>query len=201
MKKQIIIAGILGCVVMFIWVVFSLAVLRLGTKPAPRALPDQAELHAALKKRIVDVGVYACLYASSEKEANQFPNYRDEPLYEITYSGYTHNTVPGFRSFGVLAFLFAPVVAACLLSKASDSVLTRYPRRVLFVAGLGLFLAMGGDWMRALSGGQPNTQLLLATLNSLITWILVGLVIAWQVKPLPKLSEFTDRESPAAARS
>jgi hypothetical protein len=59
---------------------------------------------------------------------------------------------------------------------------------VLFVAGLGLFLAVGGDWMRALSGGQPNTQLLLATLNSLITWILVGLVIAWQVKPLPKLS-------------
>lgn len=189
MKKQIITSGILGGIVMFIWLTFSLTVLRLGTNPAPRPLPDQAEVHAALKKRITDVGVYACLYVSSEKEANQFPNYRDEPLYVITYDGYTHNTVPGFRSLGVLAFLFAPVVAAWLLSRASDSILARYSRRVFFVAGLGLFLAVGGDWLRALSGGQPTTRLLFATLNSLITWLLVGLVIAWQVKPHARLSD------------
>ena len=182
MKKQIIISGLLGGGVMFAWLVVSLTVLRIGGKPAIRPLPDQAEVHAALKKRITDVGVYACLYVSSEKEADQFPNYRDEPLYQITYDGYTHNTVPGLRSLGVMAFLFAPMLAAWLLSRASDFILAHYLRRVLFVTALGLFLAVGGEWLRELR----TAQLLLATVNSLITWFMVGLVIAWQVKPQPR---------------
>jgi len=184
MNKHIIIAGLLGAVVMVVWLTISFAVLRIGGK-AIRPLPDQAEVHAALKQRIKEVGNYACLYVSSEQEANQFPNYRDEPLYEITYKGHTHNTVPGFKHLGVLSILLAPLVAAWLLTKASESILARYATRVLFVTALGLFVAVGGDWPRAVADEQPLGSLLLATANSLVTWLLVGMLIAWRIRPRP----------------
>ena len=182
MTKRIILAGLLGTVVMSVWVMFSFAVLRIGGKSI-RPVPDQAEVHAALKSRITQPGTYACLYIASEREVALFPNYLDEPLYEITYKGYTHNTVPGFKNLGVLSILLAPMLAAWLLTKASDGVLRRYSRRVLFVAILGVFLALAGDWPRAVADEQGASSLLLTTANTLVTWLLAGLAIAWQIRP------------------
>jgi hypothetical protein len=182
MTKRIIVAGLLGTIVMVIWTFLSFAVLRTGGKSI-RPVRDQAELHAALKSRITEPGTYACLYISSEREAAQFPNYRDEPLYAITYKGYTHNTVPGFKNLGVLSVLVAPMLAAWLLTKTSGSVLKRYSTRVLFVATLGLFVAMAGDWPRAVADEQQASGLLLATVNTIATWLLAGFAIAWRIKP------------------
>ena len=182
MTKRIIVAGLLGAVVMGVWVMLSFAVLRVGGQSI-RPVPDQAALHAALKSRITEPGTYACLYISSEGEAAQFPNYRDEPLYAITYKGYTHNTVPGFRNLGVLSLLLAPMLAAWLLTKASDSVLRRFVTRALFVTTLGVFVAMAGDWPRAVADEQQASGLLLTTANTIVTWLLAGLAIAWRIQP------------------
>jgi hypothetical protein len=122
-------------------------------------VPHQAALHAALKARIT------------------------EPVYAITYKGYTHSTVPGFRNLGVLSILFAPVLAAWLLTKTSESVLKRYATRVLFVMMLGLFVAMAGDWPRAVADEQQASSLLLTTANTIVTWLLAGLAIAWRIRP------------------
>jgi len=180
--KRIIVAGVLGTVVMIVWVMFSFAVLRIGGKSI-KPVPDQAELHAALKSRITQPGTYACLYVSSEQEMAQFPNYLNEPVYAITYKGYTHSTVPGFRNLGVLSILFAPVLAAWLLTRTSESVLKRYAIRVLFVMMLGLFVAMAGDWPRAVADEQQASSLLLTTANTIVTWLLAGLAIAWRIRP------------------
>jgi hypothetical protein len=182
MTKRIILAGLLGTVVTIVWVMFSFAVLRIGGQSI-KPVPDQAELHAALKSRITQPGTYACLYISSEREAAEFPNYRDEPLYAITYKGYTHNTVPGFKNLGVLSVLLAPMLAAWLLSKASDGLLQRYFARVLFVTLLGVFASMAGDWPRAVVDEQQASSLLLTTANTIVTWLLAGLAIAWGIKP------------------
>jgi len=72
MKKQIVVSGLLGGAVMIVWLGLSFAVLRIGGK-AIRPVPDQAEVHAALKKRITEAGNYACLYFASEAEASRFP--------------------------------------------------------------------------------------------------------------------------------
>jgi hypothetical protein len=180
--KRIILAGLLGTTVMVIWAFLSFAVLRIGGQTI-KPVPDQAELHAALKSRITQPGTYACLYVSSEREMAQFPNYLNEPVYAITYKGYTHSTVPGFRNLGVLSILFAPVLAAWLLTKASESVLKRYATRVLFVMMLGLFVAMAGDWPRAVADEQQASRLLLTTANTIVTWLLAGLAIAWRIRP------------------
>jgi hypothetical protein len=182
MNRQIIVSGLLGGTVVLVWLVVSTGILRIGAETI-RPLPDQAEVHAALKKRITEVGTYACLYVSSEKEASRFPNYFDEPLYAITYKGYTHNTVPGFMHPGLLGILLAPFVAAWLLAKSSERILAHYWTRVLFVTVLGLLLVLGGDWPRAMISDDPASGLLPVTVKTIVAWLLAGLVIAWRVRP------------------
>ncbi len=182
MTKRIIVSGLLGTVVMVVWTIFSFAVLRSGGREI-RPVPDQAGLHAALKARITQPGTYACLYVSSEREAAQFPNYRDEPLYSITYTGTTHNTVPGFKNLGALSIVLAPMLAAWLLAKSSGHWFRRYPTRVAFVTMLGVFVAIAGDWPRAVADEQLASGLLQTTANTIATWLLAGLAIAWRITP------------------
>ena len=183
MVKDILISGVLGGIVMFLGLAGSLLIPGAMGHETIRPVPDQAEIHAALKERITEPGTYAVPYLRPE-EASSFETYGDEPLYEIRYKGYTHNTVPGFKNPGVLAFLLAPMIATWLLSRASSSVLSRYSRRVLFVTVLGLFLAVGGDWVRALADETPVSGLAASTFASIVTWLLVGLVVAWRIRPV-----------------
>jgi len=82
--------------------------------------------------------------------------------------------------FELFCFFTAPMIAAWLLSMASERILAKYSRRVLFVTGLGLFLAVFGE---AISD-KPLDKILLSSINNIITWLLVGLVIAWRVNPI-----------------
>ena len=75
------------------------------------------------------------------------------------------------------------MLAAWLLTKASAGVMKRYATRALFVTMLGAFVAMAGDWPRAVADEQPASGLLLATANTIATWLLAGLAIAWRIKP------------------
>jgi hypothetical protein len=71
------------------------------------------------------------------------------------------------------------MIAAWLLSVASERILAKFSRRVLFVAVLGLFLAVFGD----ISSEKPLDLILLSSVQNLISWTLAGLVIAWRIKP------------------
>ena len=58
-----------------------------------------------------------------------------------------------------------------------------YFRRFLFVVVLGLFLTLGSDWLRALTDEHTTVELLKNSLGTLITWGLIGLMLAWRIKP------------------
>ena len=139
-------------------------------------------LHAELKKRITEPGIYACPYLTPNEETS-VANYRNQPLYQISYRGYTHGTVPGFLSLGVLSFLLTPMLAAWLLTMSSRETQATYLRRFLFVIVLGLFLSLGSDWLRALTDEHTTVELLKNSLGTLIAWGLIGLVLAWRIKP------------------
>ena len=124
-----------------------------------------------------------CPYLPPNEGNALFPDYLNEPIFAVTYKGYTHSTVPGFASVGVLSFLLAPMAAAWLLSQASDRVLATYFRRLLFVTALGLFIAVSSDLLRGLTDEQPFPAVAEMAIASVITWALVGLVVAWRIKP------------------
>ncbi len=183
MARNILISGILGGVVMFVvMAAFRIFLPGVGY-PVLRAIPGQVQIHAALKERITEPGTYVCPYLPTNEQRALFPDYLNEPVFAITYRGYTHATVPGFASVGILAFLFAPMTASWLLSQASTRVLATYSRRVLYVASLGLFVAISADLLRGLTEEQTFSTVAAKALVSLITWALVGLVLAWGIKP------------------
>lgn len=183
MTKNILISGVLGGVVIFaVMVAFRLFLPAVGNSEL-LAMPDQVPMQAALKGRITKPGTYICPYLPPDQRSGLFPDYLNEPIFAVTYGGYTHATVPGFKSAGMLAFLLAPMAAAWLLSQASDRVLATYSRRVLFVTALGLFIALGADLLRSLTNEQPFRTAAEMALGSLVTWALVGLVLGWRIKP------------------
>jgi hypothetical protein len=181
--KDILISGVLGGIVMFmVMVAFRLFLPAVGNSGF-RTMPDQVQIHAALKGRIAEPGTYVCPYLPPNETSALFPDYLNEPVFAVTYRGYTHATVPGFASVGILSFLLAPLAAAWLLSQASDRVLATYFRRVVYVAALGLFVAVSADLMRALTEEQPFTAVAGMAAVSVITWAFVGLALAWRIRP------------------
>ncbi len=184
MFKNILLSGILGGVVMF--VVFTAVRILLPSVgyPVLQALPGQVPIHAQLKEQITKPGTYVCPYMTPEEAKAFFPDYWNEPVFVVTYRGGSHSTVPGFASLGMLAFLLAPLAAAWLLSQASDKVLATYLRRVLFVGILGILVLVTADLMRSLTDELPFALVAGRALVSVITWVLIGIVLAWRIKPV-----------------
>ena len=182
--KDILVAGVLGAVVIFVWTALSLTILPLGYAEQIQRVPDQVELHKMLKERITQPGRYAVLYMSPQEEA-EFPGYRDEPLYEIKYTGLTHGSVPGLLAPGFLGLILGPILAAWLLTMTSEDILRKYSRKVLFVTLLGLFLAVFGDLLGSVRDEVATGALVMRMTNGVLTWFLAGLVIAWRVRPKP----------------
>lgn len=183
MTKNILISGLLGGVVMFTAILACRLLLPDFGNTRIRTMPDQEQIQAELKKRITEPGTYVCPYLLPGAANTHFPDYLNEPIFSVTYRGYTHATVPGFAPVGLLGCVLAPMTAAWLLSQASNRVLAKYSRRVLFVATLGLFVAVSADLLRALTEEQPFGAVAGMAVASLITWVLVGLVLAWRIKP------------------
>jgi hypothetical protein len=65
-----------------------------------------------------------------------------------------------------------------MLSVTSQRIRSTYSRRVLFVALIGVVVALYDDLLQMSFGPQPKDYLVFLAVNNLITWTLVGLVIA-----------------------
>jgi hypothetical protein len=184
MKKRIAISAVLGGLVIFAeMAAFRVFLPGVGSSPL-RTLPDQVRIHRALKAVITQPGTYICPYLPMEERSAIFPDYLNEPVFAVIYRGHTHSTVPGFASFGILHFLLAPLVAACLLSQASARILKSYARRVVFMTALGLFIAVSADLPRMLTDELPLHIAVEMAVISLITWAGAGAVLAWIIKPV-----------------
>jgi hypothetical protein len=181
--KNILISGILGGAAMFVVILAGRILLPGLGHVRFQTMPDQVKIHAALKERITKPGTYVCPYLPSSESAPAFPDYLNEPIFAVTYKGYTHATVPGFASVGILSFLLAPMAAAWLLAQASEWVLATFLRRVVYVAALGLFVALAADLLRTLTEEEAFTTVAGMAVVRVIAWAAAGLILAWRIKP------------------
>jgi hypothetical protein len=190
MKKEVLAAGLLGGIVVLVWLFVTNAVLPFKSNLIHQVIPlaNQLEVHEALKDNIRESGTYNVPYLSREEEA-QFPDYRNQPVYSITYEGYTHGGGGAGSTMAslpvlVLAVFLPPLIAAWLLSVASPTILSKYSRRFLFVAVLGVIVALYDDVLQMAFGPQPKDYLTFLAINNLIAWALTGLVIARKIRPV-----------------
>ena len=182
--KRIVIAGLLGSLVMMVWLFVVNGLLGFSARIDMKKVENEREVYEVLKENITEPGRYVVNPEVSPER--DFPG--EEPVFGLFYSGMGHGTAGGMMIFGTVMILLVPMLAAWLLSRASDRVLSSYPRKVLFFIVLGLLFALFGDMNQFGIGGYPLGDALLIALNHIVLWILVGLVIAWRIKPSGKYS-------------
>ena len=121
MKKEILLSGLFGGIVIFAWLIISLGPLRLSGD-LPKPITKDKDIHSTLKERITEPGIYYCPNSSEENKAF-YPDFGKEPLFTIIYSGRTPNTFIGQLFFELFCIFTAPIIAAWMLSMTSERIL------------------------------------------------------------------------------
>ncbi len=183
MNRNILVAGILGGIVMTLWLFVSNGVLPVKRDLLNQQLPfdDQQALHNVLAGHITETGHYSVPYVTREEE-NRFPDYRNLPVYTIQYEGLTHGEGSPPTPAPLVAIFLASLIASWMLASANSGILSHYWRRVLFVAAIGAVVALADDVLQMSFGPQPGAYLVFLAINNLITWLLAALVIGWRIR-------------------
>jgi len=184
MKKDVVVAGLLGALVMFVWMLISNTMIPYKSSLIHRQLPldAQLEVHQALKSNITESGTYSVPYLPNEQQ-EAMADYRSQPVYSVTYENVTHGEGSPTTLAPFLVFLVVPMLAAWMLSVTTDRIRSVYLARVLFVVAIGLIVVLFDDVLQMSFGPQPGDYLAFLAVNHLICWTLVGLVIAGRLKP------------------
>ena len=179
MRGRILRAGLLGAVVLIVWTFVVNGVFGLQSRLDMNSVPTEDHVHQVLRDSLPGPGRY--IINPPEPPKGIPPG--DGPVYSVLFSGVGHPAAGSLMLLDLVLFLLAPLLAAWLLSQASDRILAAYPRKVLFFSALGLLLALVCDVPRFGIGGYPPQDALLFAANRLITWTLVGVAISWRIRP------------------
>lgn len=153
---RIIIAGVVGAVVYFVWGMLAWMAVPLHT-PTIHALPAEQTIVNALTEQNLESGVYVAPFAEnsadmSDPESEFMKRHSAGPIFSIYYQ--KQGAAPmnaGVLGIGFVIDLLAALLAACLLSSIGPCGRS-YWCRVGFVTGLGIFVALVGhlsywNWM------------------------------------------------------
>ncbi|MBN2184669.1 MAG: hypothetical protein JW746_05030 [Candidatus Krumholzibacteriota bacterium] len=179
MAKKIIFSGLSGGLVLIIltFVINGLFGFRAGIDM--KQIPNERLVYETLKDNILEPGRYICNPEGSPSAG--FP--RGEPVFSVMYGGVGHEAAGKNMIVGLVIFFLAPIIASWMLSTASERIISSYPRKVLFFAGIGLLFAVFGDLSNFGIGSYPLRDAFILAAHSIFIWTLAGLAAAWQIKP------------------
>ena len=185
MLKKVIVAGVLGWIVLALWIFATNGIFGLLAGIDLKRIPDEARVYEVLKESIVEPGGYMCNPPLTPD--GQFPS--GEPVFGIRYSGSGHEIAGRMMLIHHAVSLLSALIVAWMLSITSARVLSAYSRKVVFCAAIGLLFALFGDLSSYGIGARTMRSALLLGGQSLVAWILAGLVMSRIVRP--------DRPAPA----
>jgi len=177
--KSIVSAGFLGGVVLMVWMFVVNGILGFQSRIDMKQIPAERHVYETLKEHIADPGRYVVNPGMTSD--GRFPN--EEPVFSVLYGGMGHESAGGLMLVGLVGFLLAPIIGAWMLSQTSESVKSSYARKVLFFVAIGLLFALFSDLMKFGIGNYPIEDALAFAVNHVVAWTLVGLVVAWRIRP------------------
>jgi hypothetical protein len=179
MIKKVIVAGLLGALVLMMWTFLVNGIFRFKVNMDMKQIPNERQVYEILKENIVEPGRYACNPELTPER--RFPE--GEPVFSVLYGGVGHEAAGSHMLFGLIIFLLSPMIATWLLSQTTEKILSSYSRKVLFFTGIGLLYALYGDLTSFGIGDYPLSDAIIIALHNIIVWIVIGLVVAWRLKP------------------
>jgi len=194
--KRIILGGLVGAVILFVWGIVAWLVLPLHDASL-RRIADEDKVITALRSSMDVEGIYVFpampektpAMAAQEREAamtSWTEKYKRGPIGMIIYRPRGANPLmPGERVSGFVLNFLSALLAGWFLSRSTAAV-SSYTARVAFCGMLGLFASLVThlsywNWM-----GFPQDYTTAMVLDVLVGWVLAGLGIGAIVK-VPQL--------------
>jgi len=177
MLKKVIIAAVLGTIILFVWTFVVNGIFRFQASIDMKQIDKEQQVYEVLKEHIVEPGRY--IFNPELKREMVFPE--GEPVFSVIYGGVGHEAAGTLMFLRLIAGFLGVFISAYMLSQTSVQVLTSYWRKVLFFITIGLLFAMFSDLPKFGIGGYPLKDVILLSLNSIIAWAIVGLVVAWKI--------------------
>ena len=178
MLKRILLSGALGFLVLALWTFVTNGFFGFTASLEMNRIANERQVYEVLKANLVAPGVYLVNPALTDE--GRFPD--GEPVFSIRYSGFGHEAAGRMLFVEMAITLLASVLMAGLLSVTSDRILSRFSRRVVFIAVVGLLLAVFGDLTKSGIGGYPAQSAMLLAAYHFVSWALAGLVMAWAMR-------------------
>ncbi len=177
--RRALVGGLAGGLVILALLVVVDGMLGFKRGIEMKRLPDERIVYAFLGEHVTEPGRF--VFNPELLPDQRFPS--DDPIFAVQYSGLGHDDAGQEVVLGLVVAFMAPFVGAWLLVNASSRVLSRYRLRVLFLAGIGVVVALLGTTARFGINSYPLGDAVALGLHDLASWVLAGLVVAWVVRP------------------
>mgnify|MGYP001766795687 CR=1 FL=1 len=182
MTKKIIISGLLGWIVLIIWIFLINGILGFKSNIDMKQIADEQQVYGILKSNISESGRYICNPSLID---SRFPE--NEPVYSIQYAGIGHEFAGLESLYNIIFALISVIIATVMLSMTNDRIRGNYSRRLLYFTFIGLFLGIASELPKFGIGGYPLSDAVVLAVFAIIQWTVVGLIVAWQMKPFPAI--------------
>ncbi len=207
--KRILIAGVAGAIVLFVWSSISWMIIpwhRMGKLPAEASIA-QSFRDANIEKGVywlpgIDMSIDESALTGAEKTAMEDAwkdAHKQGPIVLVAYQpdGSSPLGIMKFVTGFVLDF-FVATTAAVLLMLAAPA-LPGLPGRVIFVVLLGLYTVFGANLMNWNWMNYPLKFTLEIAGDTLVASALLGVTLAVLVRPGSESEDDIDYEVPAGA--
>jgi hypothetical protein len=178
MTRRVLLAGLLGAAVLIAWTIIVNVGFRFTARIGMEPIPNERAIYDLLREHVRQPGAY--LANPEPTSTGEFPS--GAPVFSIRYAGVGHEAAGRLLLIEFWIAVVSATLVAGLLSVTSARIQSRYICRVLYVATIGLLLAVSGDLAEYGIGGYPASDAVLLSANQFVSWVLAGLVMAWLVR-------------------
>ena len=183
---RIVIAGVVGGIVVFVWSFLSHVILPLGaTGLHTDALPGEAALLNAMKENIPESGMYfipgmdlSITDAAARQEAVAAKMKANPVAFLVIQKEGAEGMMPRQLISEFVANIFCALLAAIILAEVGSG----YFMRVIIVTLLGLFAWLAVDVSHWIWYAFPSDYAMAQGVDHVVGWFAAGLVLAAIVK-------------------
>jgi len=181
MDRKVVATGLIAGLVGLACTTIFQNVIPIRNQLGYKEVPNEKTVLEVLDASLRETGLYL-LPGHSPPDPLFRQRYEKGPMFRIHSlqsgaGGTAHVLIP------VLALLVAPIIPSWYLWSLCRNGRPGFGSRVFVVASFGIFLALWADLrMWGMELYPLNYSLVLAA-SSVATWVIVGLVVAWRIKP------------------
>jgi hypothetical protein len=186
MDRRVVSAGLFGGVIGILWTVLSMGLVPLRDSMGWKEVPNEETVLQALDANLTEAGLYL-VPGHSPPDSLFRARHETGPFFRV-HSLPNGTEGPIRPLISILSLLLAPLIPAWILVQACRHGSPSFVMRVGVVASFGVFLALAANiqlWGMEL---YLLTYALFLSANGILTWVVIGLVLAWRIRPRKRLN-------------